>query len=103
MNQPNKGHPPGETAYQANPDYLYRALAGEHILVPTGPAARQFNGLVTLNETGAFLWRLLERRRTRDELVAALAREYEATEVQVGGDVDGFLALAARRGLIRQG
>jgi len=103
VNQPDKGQTPGETAYQANPDYLYRALAGEHILVPTGPAALQFNGLVTLNETGAFLWRLLERRQTRDGLVAALAREYGAAEAQVGEDVDRFLALAARRGLIRQG
>lgn len=110
MEQPNGGGTScgaGEKAaaeprtYQANRDYLYRSLAGEHILVPTGPAAREFNGLATLNESGAFLWQLLSEKRTRDELVAALAAEYELPEAQVAGDADRFLALALERGLVR--
>lgn len=37
--------------------FVLRKVAGENILVPVGNTALTFNGLVTLNESGAFLWK----------------------------------------------
>ena len=33
-----------------NTDFMLRDIAGEVILVPTGAATQQFNGMITLNE-----------------------------------------------------
>ena len=43
--------------------FILRKVAGENILVPVGNTALTFNGLVTLNESGAFLWKHMEKNR----------------------------------------
>ena len=42
-------------------NYILREIMGEYIVVPTGEEAMKFQGLVTLNETGAFLWKELQK------------------------------------------
>lgn len=81
-----------ETRYRASDDFVYRSIAGEAILVPTGAAARRLNGIVTLTETGAFLWtRLADGAYTADDLTDALMAEYECDAADVRGDVEAFL------------
>ena len=49
---------------QIKPSFAMRKIAGSNIVVPVGAAASDFNGMITLNDTGAFLWasRALPRR-----------------------------------------
>ena len=42
-----------------NLDFVLREIAGETLLVPAGKTALDLNGMLTLNETGAALWRML--------------------------------------------
>ena len=39
--------------------FMLREIAGEYVAVPSGEAAQVFNGLLTLNETGAEVFRRL--------------------------------------------
>ena len=39
-------------------EFILREIAGEHILVPIGIAAANFNGLISMNEVGRFLFDL---------------------------------------------
>ncbi len=84
----------------ANPDFVYREIIGEHILVPVGKASRGFSGLASLNKTGLFLWKLLGQERTFHQLSAALAKEYELTEEESSQDVANFLNLAMSKGAV---
>ncbi len=84
----------------ANPEFVYREIAGEFILVPVGRTAEGFSGLASLNEAGLFLWKLLERRQTLRELAAALAEEYELTAEMSCRDVTDFLDLAISKGVV---
>ena len=43
--------------------FVLRKVAGENILVPVGNTALTFNGLVTLNESGAFLWKHMGKKQ----------------------------------------
>ena len=86
--------------YRANPEYIYREIAGESVLVPSGKAAQQFSGLASLNKTGAFLWEFLGQERTLREVSRALREEYELTEEQSTEDVKAFLELGLPRELI---
>ena len=36
--------------------FAKRNIAGSDIVVPIGENAKEFNGMITLNETGGFLW-----------------------------------------------
>lgn len=91
-----------EEKLRTNPDFITREIAGEFILVPVGKAAQTFNGIASLNETGLFLWKLLEEGRTREELYDCLAKEYELTAEEGKQDVDEFLEPAIREHIILQ-
>ena len=60
----------------------------EYVVVPT--EGELVNTLLTLNETGAFLWNLLETDRTEEELAQELAKEYGITTEQAREDVGEF-------------
>lgn len=70
---------------------LYQ-VGGSYVVVPDGETPLDFNGMVTLNETGAFLWKLLEGERTREQLVEALLEEYDVSPKQAKQSVDCFAA-----------
>lgn len=73
-------------------EFILREVAGSYIVMPYGEKAVDFNSMITLNDTGAFLWRQLENEKTKRELVAALTGEYDVTEERASGDVDRFLS-----------
>lgn len=55
---------------------------------------------LTTNVPGAFLTKLLEQERTREELVAALAAEFDISEERATADVDAYLDMLEQRGLL---
>lgn len=61
------------------------------MVVATGKAAEQFLGMMNLNKTGAFFWKLLEKGATEEELVEKALEQYEVSEEVVRRDVKGFL------------
>ena len=60
--------------------FVLRSIAGSNIVVPVGEAAAEFNGMITLNDSGAFLWKELEKGTDVDGLVTALLGEYDVDE-----------------------
>ena len=38
-------------------NYMLRKVADCYVVVPIGEAVAEFNGMINLNEVGAFLWR----------------------------------------------
>ena len=42
-------------------EFMLRQVAGYYVVVPVGDACVDFNGMVNLNETGAFLFERLQQ------------------------------------------
>ena len=59
--------------------FLFSTVSGTNLAIPTGAHAADFNAMITLNETGAFLWKQLQTEKTEDELVAAVVSNYPET------------------------
>lgn len=57
--------------------YILRRLGREYMVVPVGEASKEFNGMIRMNETGAFYWKELEQGITRDGLVAKMLERFE--------------------------
>lgn len=73
-------------------NFILREIAGEYVIVPTGEAAYEFQGLITVNETGAFLWEKLQKdEQTEESLVKVLCEEYETDQTQAEKDVVEFI------------
>ena len=71
--------------------FQLRQIGQDYIAVPAGPAARRFNGLLTFNETGAFLFEALQREQDRPALLAALEETFDAPRDLLERDLKGFL------------
>lgn len=73
------------------PGFILRQVAGENVVIPAGDALN-LNMMITLNETGAFLWKQLEQETDENSMVTALLAEYDVSEEQARDSVDAFVA-----------
>ena len=71
--------------------FVLREVAGEIIVVPCGDEL-DLNMMITLNDTGRFLWQHLEKGAEEDELVSALLAEYDVAPELARQAVDAFVA-----------
>ena len=76
---------------KVNSDFILREIAGEHIIIPTGKTVLDFNGLITVNDVGVFLWKKLQNEISMDELVNAVLKEYDVPEKVASEDVKDFV------------
>ena len=72
--------------------FILRKVGAQYVVAATGKASENFNGMMRLNETGAFAFRLLQAGVTEDELVARVVAEYDVSEDAARVDVARFLA-----------
>ncbi len=73
-------------------NFLLKEVAGKTIVVPVGKATLDFNAIITLNETGAFLFsKLQEKDMSEEDLVKAITAEYDVTEDIALADIKKFL------------
>ena len=85
---------------------IVRRVAGETVLVPL--AARtsdpEFKSarLFVLNETGEYLWSLLDSPRSSRELAQNLTLEFETAAGRAQADVEVFLATLRDIGAVRE-
>ena len=49
----------------------------EYVLVPLANNIADMNSVYTLNETGAFIWELIDGKKNIEEIISALTEEYE--------------------------
>ena len=80
--------------------FLLRKVAGDYVVVPSGNAMIDFKAMISLNETGAFLWEALKNEQTEDGLVSALLGEYDVDEATAREDVGEFVNLLKEKDLL---
>lgn len=71
--------------------FIMREIAGDYVVVPTGKAAMSFNGLITVNEVGKFLWEKLQKDVSEQELTDMVLDEYEIDRETAAADVAEFV------------
>ena len=71
------------------------------IIVPVAEMVVEFNGLMNLNESGAFLWKLLVEGAEMDELVSRLLNEYDVDEKTAKADIKEFVEQLEAKGLLQ--
>lgn len=72
--------------------FILRSIAGCKVVVSVGKRTMDFNGIINLNDSGAFLWERLEQGADEDTLVAAILENYT--------DVDEETARASVRDFV---
>ncbi len=86
---------------QIKPGYLLRNVLDMYVVMGVGREAYQPNRIMSVNETGAFLWEMLVKGAERSALVEAMLARYEVDQSTAEKDVDAFLAQLTDKGLIQ--
>lgn len=81
-------------------NYILRTVAGTPVVVPVGEATKDLNGMITLNESAEFIWKMLKDGAERPEILAALKAEYNADESILAEDLDAFLNKLVERKIL---
>ncbi len=92
-----------ETRYERNPDFIYRKIVDESVLVPIHHDVADMDCIYTLNGMGAFLWERLAQPATQAELEAAVLVEYDADLEVLVTDLEKFLVEMTTIGALRKG
>ncbi len=71
-------------------EFVLRQVAGENLLIPVAGLNDTFRGIITLNETGTFIWKQMESGKEEPEIVEALLEEYEVSAEQAAKNVADF-------------
>lgn len=83
-------------------EFVLREIAGDYVIIPTGRTVLSFNGLITVNEIGAFLWNHLQENVTIEELVNYVLDEYEVDEETAREDILEFLDTLVNGGILKK-
>lgn len=81
-------------------DFLCREITGEYILIPTGNTTEEFNGMITLTETAAFIYNHIEESKTFEELIDMILKEYQVDRETATIDAIIFINHLLQEGLI---
>ena len=72
-------------------EFMLREIVGETILIPMWDSNNHFNGIITINELGKFIWENLESSKDEEDLLHKILEEYEVEEKEAKEDLDEFL------------
>ena len=81
---------------------MLKKVMGNYMIISTQTSAFYVNSMQTTNETGAFLWKFLEKGSDEEEMVKALLEEFDVSEEAARKDIRGFIKKVSDAGLLVQ-
>lgn len=81
--------------YKKRNGIVLREMLGEYYLFATGEAQNFCPAVRQLNETGAAIWKMLEKQMDEDEMTVSLLAEYETDETQIRAGIARFIKTMA--------
>jgi Mrp family chromosome partitioning ATPase len=90
-----------DTCFDKEKELVTRDVAGESIIVPIKGHVGDLEGVFTLNEVGAIIWRLIDGQTTVRQLMEAVRDGYDVEVAVAEKDVADFLLSLEDAGLIR--
>lgn len=79
-----------KSVFSHSPEVVTRKTGSEYVLVPVANNIADMNSVYTLNETGAFIWELLDGSRNVEEIINNLVEEYNIDKETATADVFEF-------------
>jgi len=81
--------------------FILRSICGEYIVVGEGLAQVNFNKMLSLNESAAYLWKEVEGKEfTPEDLVNLLLDKYDVSQEQAAADVEKLTATWVKEGVV---
>jgi len=87
--------------FSRSSDVVTREIDGALIIVPlTSGVGDMEDDLFSMNETGTEIWNMLDGKKTVQEVVEALVRQYRAEQGELEQDVTGIVEELLKRRML---
>lgn len=80
--------------------FILKNIAGSWVVLPTAAATLDFTGMLTLNESGRFLWNQLSQGASCESLAKSLTEEYYIDYETALSDVNDFVLTLKNAGCV---
>lgn len=81
----------GLPRFYRNPDFIFRNVAGEAVLIPLLKDVADLEAIYTLNEVGVFIWEQMATPISINELKQKIMAEFEVDEDVLEQDILRFV------------
>ncbi len=81
-------------------NYVLKKVADSYVVISLGGSRVDLNTIITLNETGAFIWEQIKNGADKDTVVDAILAEYDVGREKAEADVDAFCEKISAAGLV---
>lgn len=71
--------------------FVLKKVADSYVVVPVGSNVVDFTSMITINETGEFIWQQLLQDTDIHTIVDAMCAEYEVDRATAEDDVTAFV------------
>lgn len=71
--------------------YILKNIADSYVVVPIGSRSVDFSSIISVNDTGAFIWKQLETETTPEKILKNMLEQYDVSEEQAKADIDAFI------------
>ena len=83
-------------------EFVLREIAGDYIIIPTGKTILDFNGLITVNDVGTLIWKMLQEEVSIEEITKRILEEYDVEESVARADIEEFLGELRKHGILTE-
>jgi hypothetical protein len=80
-----------QSVFSHSPRIVTRKTGNEYVLVPVANNIADMDSVYTLNESGAFIWELIDGKRNVEEIISAVTDEFDTDGETARADVLSFL------------
>ncbi|OZG59404.1 coenzyme PQQ synthesis protein [Bifidobacterium tissieri] len=87
---------------RVNNGFVMRDVAGQTVIVATGEASKNFNGMIKVNETGRIVWQELLDGSDETTIVDRIVGRFGVDRDVAESDVHAFIDDMRRRGFLSE-
>ena len=82
--------------------FMMHKVGERAVVVAVGENTKNFHGMINLNSTGEFLWKMLEKGATEEELLDSMLVSYDVTREEAKKGVKGFVEKLRKAGVLEE-
>jgi len=80
-----------KSVFSHSPGIVTKKTGDEYVLIPVANNIADMNSVYTLNESGAFIWELIDGKRNVEVIINTLTEEYDIDYDSASKDVFSFI------------
>ncbi len=86
--------------YKISSGVVHETICGEELLIASGEARKKVPMVRWLNESGAYLWKLLEKGETGEKIIMHVVNDYEIDRDEALAIIQSFFNELCKAGYL---